>query len=165
MALTYEPISTTTLSSAANSITFSSIPATYTDLHLVVTTLGATGDYISIRFNGDTSTNYSWIIGGMDNTGTFQQKATGQAQGRIGNSMNSATIPTVTRTDIFSYAGSTYKTVNSTSGSDINGSGEVRVFTNMWRSTAAINSILLRGDAGANFAIGTKATLYGIKAA
>jgi hypothetical protein len=33
MAKTYEPIATTTLGSAAASITFSSIPATYTDLN------------------------------------------------------------------------------------------------------------------------------------
>jgi hypothetical protein len=36
MATTYEPIATTTLGTAAAFITFSSIPATYTDLRLVV---------------------------------------------------------------------------------------------------------------------------------
>ena len=36
MPATYEPIATTTLGSAATNITFSSIPATYTDLRLVL---------------------------------------------------------------------------------------------------------------------------------
>ena len=61
MATTYEAIQTTTLGSAAADITFSSIPATYTDLVLVY--IGATvSNNINyyLRFNGDTGTNYSY---------------------------------------------------------------------------------------------------------
>ena len=43
MATTYEPIATTTLGSAAASITFSSIAGTYTDLRLVLSLIPATG--------------------------------------------------------------------------------------------------------------------------
>jgi hypothetical protein len=39
MPATYEPIATTTLGTAAAFITFSSIPATYTDLRLVIVCL------------------------------------------------------------------------------------------------------------------------------
>ena len=62
MTATYDPIATTTLGSAASTITFSSIPNTFTDLRLVLfgVTLNATGTYNQIRFNNDTGTNYSW---------------------------------------------------------------------------------------------------------
>ena len=41
MAITYEPIATNTLGSAAASVTFSSISGTYTDLVVVVSGNGA----------------------------------------------------------------------------------------------------------------------------
>jgi hypothetical protein len=47
MAITYEPIATTTLGSAAADVTFTSISGTYTDLVLVaVTQIGSSGDYL-----------------------------------------------------------------------------------------------------------------------
>jgi hypothetical protein len=44
MATTYEKIATTTLGTAAATFTFSSIPATYTDLRLVVVMQVDTGN-------------------------------------------------------------------------------------------------------------------------
>ena len=56
---TYEPIATQTLASAAATITFSSIAATYTDLRLIFAKpIG--GSSLLLRFNSDTATNYSW---------------------------------------------------------------------------------------------------------
>ena len=60
MPATYEPISTTTLGSAVNSVTLSSIPATYTDLVLVWKgSFSASGSGVGVRFNGDSGANYS----------------------------------------------------------------------------------------------------------
>jgi hypothetical protein len=57
---TYEAIATQTLGSAAASVTFSSIPGTYTDLVLVVAGTLTTGtENIVMQFNGDTGSNYS----------------------------------------------------------------------------------------------------------
>ena len=60
MAITYEPIATTTLGSATASVTFSSL-GSYTDIVLVCSVQSASsGDArINIRFNGDTASNYS----------------------------------------------------------------------------------------------------------
>jgi hypothetical protein len=58
MATTYEPIATTTLGTAAASITFSSIPATYTDLRLVVMCKLLAHQLLMFRFNSDTGSNY-----------------------------------------------------------------------------------------------------------
>jgi hypothetical protein len=60
MAITYEPIATTTLSSAAATITFSSISSAYTDLRLVfVGTSVANSNNCIVTFNSDTGFNYS----------------------------------------------------------------------------------------------------------
>jgi hypothetical protein len=63
--------------------------------------------------------------------------------------------------DLFSYAGSTFKTVLATNSQDYNGSGNVGRTVALWRSTSAISTILLYTNAG-NFNAGTTATLYGI---
>lgn len=165
MASTYEPIATTTLGSAASSITFSSIPGTYTDLRLTIVTPTGTGDFIELRFNGSSATNYSWNCLGGDGASPFSQRGTTLTQVRIGTSMGSTTLSTYAFADIFSYADSTYKSVLSQSGNDRNGTGEVRAYVGLWRSTSAITSILIKGDSGLNLATGTTATLYGIKSA
>jgi hypothetical protein len=164
MPSTYEPIATTTLGSAAASITFSSIPATYTDLRLVFVGKrdGATSNYVVVNVNGDTGTNYSdtQLNGnGSSATSTRNSTATAWYCGTV------ATIETNSAffsLDVFSYAGSTFKTALSTFNNDRNGSGGVQYNVNLWRSTAAINSIKVDASSG-NYATGTTATLYGIK--
>jgi hypothetical protein len=61
MALTYEPIATTTTNGGTNSISFTSLPTTYTDLRIVVqypTGFVSGGDWYVTINNDDTSTNY-----------------------------------------------------------------------------------------------------------
>ena len=55
---TYTPIATTTLGSATNTLTFNSIPSTYTDL-VIICNYSQNGDMLQGRFNSDTSTNSS----------------------------------------------------------------------------------------------------------
>jgi hypothetical protein len=57
---TYTPLATVTLASATSSVTFSSIPATYRDLILVVAASGSDTDE-RIRFNADTGSNYTFV--------------------------------------------------------------------------------------------------------
>ena len=164
MPTTYEPIATTTLGSAAASITFSSIPATYTDLRLVGFHLGSTYGYNAIQFNGDTGTNYS--------TTHIRGSGTAAASGRETNvtyidievnNGSTSTIPGLATIDIFSYAGSTFKTSLCTGSQDKNGDGSVYRTVGLWRSTSAITSVTFLNIGGNNFAAGTTATLYGIK--
>ena len=163
MPSTYEPIATTTLGSAAASITFSSIPATYTDLRLVLSgtvTVGGYGFYA--RFNSDSGTNYSRsnLFGDGSSAGT-NAAVTNTSTPYQSQSGMSSTVPTLYEFDIFSYAGSTYKTMLSKASEDKNGSGTVALFVTLWRSTSAINSVSFIN--GNTFAAGTTATLYGIK--
>jgi hypothetical protein len=166
MAATYEPISTQTLGAAAGTITFSSIPATYTDLRFVLTgTCGTSGNIPKMTFNGITTTTYSrtdvWGVGSGAGGSTTGGTQTGILLG-VGSQWWSTT-PSVNQLDVFSYAGSTNKTVLYSLNSDNNGSGQVDYGVGLWRSTAAITSVTFTMPT--NFQIGTTATLYGIKAA
>jgi hypothetical protein len=163
MPITYDNIATTTLSSATASITFSSIPATYTDLKVVLVGTFSSVSYFEITFNGTTS-GYSWTyLNGDGSTAT---------SGRISSNTKwvpnfptgagSTTIPMLSITDIFSYAGSTFKTGLMETSADLNGSGQVIRSVGLWQNTAAITSIKLEVQTH-NWNIGTIATLYGIK--
>lgn len=163
MPATYEPISTTTLGTAAASITFSSIPATYTDLRLtLVNPLGAASYYLYFRLNSDSAANYSRTI--LYGTGGSALSSTSTADNFALLGYLTTTQPTFQTLDIFSYAGSTNKTWLITSSQDANGSGEVRAQVGLWRSTSAITTLAISRQTG-NLDIGTTATLYGIKAA
>lgn len=165
--VTYEPIQTTTLTSAQSSITFSSIPSTYTDLRVVFTLVGTSANpNCYLRFNSDTATNYSstWLSG----YGTGYESLRGTNKSEIGmtwwGSIGTGKFGFYTA-DIFSYAGNTFKTVLISSNEDFNGSGDVSRFVGLWRSTSAISTILIKCDQTNGFGSGTIATLYGIKAA
>jgi hypothetical protein len=157
---TYIPIATQTLSTAASSITFSSIPSTYTDLRLVCVFTGLTTSGIEMRFNGDTATNYSYTYLNGNGTAAASGSGASLAYYPISGTTSTTTPPIATFTDIFSYAGSTNKTILSTTASDKNGSGIVEVNVGLWRSTSAITSITV--GVGENYNVGSIFTLWGI---
>ncbi len=157
MPITYEPIATQTLGSAAASITFSSIPGTYTDLRLVfVGTLSSGNATTGWRANSDSATNYSETYIGGDGTSAFSGRNTNSTFGFAGVTDTNQSMTTV---DVFSYAGSTYKTALSDS---VPVAQYVLRRVQLWRSTAAITSFTYLTTSG-TFTAGTTATLYGIK--
>lgn len=168
MATTYEPIATTTLSSGANSITFSSISSAYTDLRLVLVGKSQPTNtrYPALQVNSDTGTNYSYTrLYGNGASATSQRGTNTSLISLVSNGMDD-TYPVLITIDIFSYAGSTYKTMLWTTAEDDNGSGAIVEGVGLWRSTSAINSITLTATSGTGiYDTGTTATLYGIKAA
>ena len=172
MPATYEPIATTTLGATTTSITFSSISAAYTDLILVLTARWSgigTASQITIRVNGDTATNYSqtrfYGNGSGGGGGAFSDRQSNIdyltiALGSIDNV--NTTLSTV---NFLNYSGSNHKTILSAEAADLNGSGYSSRFCGTWRSTDAINSILINAVSSWSFRSGTTATLYGIKKA
>lgn len=163
---TYTPIATTTLGSAATTISLSSIPSTYTDLILTFVGTGAVVSFQpAIQFNGDTATNYSStaLYGDGTSVGTIPETNINKIVIPEGNTL-STTVPSSAIINIMSYAGSTYKTsLIEYSGNLNSASGTVNRAVGMWRSTAAINQILIRSANGAQtMAAGTTITLYGI---
>lgn len=173
MAITYEPIATTTLSSLTTTVTFSSIPGTYTDLKYVVSyQLGsqATGTDSFIRINGDTGANYS--VTQVFGNGTAASSARGASQNYYMVPIDNYTSFNSYNLDFMNYSNTTtYKPIVGRLGAgQADGSGAVAV---SWRSTAAITSISFTaadnagGPSGSpdQFAVGSTFTLYGIKAA
>lgn len=166
MATTYEPIATTTLGSATNSITFSSISQSYTDLVLVCNGLANTASSFDIQVgNGsvDTGANYSILLLAGDGT-----SASGYRESNTTACQQMGIVYTTPMNSIIHFinysnaSGSTYKTlVSRNNNTGFRGAAST---IGLWRSTAAISAIKI-GTGGANMSIGFTATLYGIKAA
>lgn len=165
MAATYEKIQSITLGSSASSVTFSSIPATYTDLRIVMNYRANTSIAgSSIQFNGNTASNYSETFIRGNGSAASSSRFTNSTYLQVGwQGWATTTIPQFCTVDIFSYAGSTFKTVVGEDNADRNGAGEVVRFVALWRSTSAITSIVINENAGGgNYAAGSTFTLYGI---
>lgn len=165
----YYPLSSITVPSAGtSSITFSSIPSTYT--HLQIRIMGrsdraTTTDVVKLNFNSDSGANYtehdlygdgsSVNAGGY--TGLTSANAYRIAGGNAGNNIQGAII-----IDILDYANTNkYKTLRSLGGVDLNGSGQVWLNSSLWLNTSAISNIVLTS-------VGTlqqysSFALYGIK--
>jgi hypothetical protein len=159
MTATYEPIATTTLASGTATVTLSAIPATYTDLVLVIQGASTVDNEVKIRFNSDTGTNYSFTQMGADSSGTFSGRGTSVNRMFIGYA---STGQNSHITQIMNYSNAT--TYKSTLTRSNKAASDVRAVVGLWRNTAAITSITIIQDAG-SFSTGTTFTLYGIKAA
>jgi hypothetical protein len=160
MPSTYEPIATQTLGSGTASVTFSSIPATYTDLVLVcIGKMVSGGDANQpITFNGDTSALYSRTF--MYGEGSSALSGRTSSTTSLGFPYWNSTNPVTTITQIMNYSNTTtFKTALSRNA----GSSTVTAEVGLYRSTSAISSITLTGVF--NFATGSTFSLYGIKAA
>lgn len=169
MALTYEPIATTTVGTGTSTITFNSIPGTYTDLRVIINRFSNTASgAIGVRFNNDTGTNYSYSTLYTDGAGTTTSSNSINAT-RINASSSGSPQPDLSTVDVFSYAGSTNKIcLNTYSGNNNAATFEyIDRIVGLWRNTAAITRIDLFGISGGtnSFQVGTVVTIYGIKAA
>lgn len=158
MPKTYEPITTQTLSSNVSSVTFSSIPSTFTDLQIVMEGTN-TGSLIkSIRFNGDTSALYSATV----LYGTGSATASARYSFSYLDVVNATTNRYMTIVNVMNYASTnvnkTYLSRHSCSAVS------AEMVVGLYRSTNAITQIDIIGSAN-NFASGSVFTLYGVKAA
>lgn len=166
-------ISKVVTTSSATTITFSSIPGSYTDLKIIITgrdTQNTGYALVRLKINGDTTSgNYtsSQYITGYTTTNTAVNAEASSAAGSPvcvipgvqsnANALGSAEIT------IPNYAGTVFhKSVNSVDCSLDGPTGHrttVRFF--VWKSTAAITDLVITCG-GTAFVDGTTATLYGL---
>lgn len=170
----FESIATVAVGSGGSaSITFSSIPSTYTHLQIrclirTTQTGDITGSYISWSYNSDTSANYAYHVVKGTGSGTSAGALTSQTgtfAERFTTGFQSANTFGVGIIDILDYANTNKnKTARTLAGWDSNGSGQIAFNSELWASTSAINRIDIYPPAN-NFAQYSHFALYGIKAA
>ena len=165
--MTYKPIASTTLSSAAATVTFSGIPSTYTDLVIRMSTRVdyATNDgNILIRFNGDTASNYSYtFVYGNGSSTVSSRGSTTRIIGASATQGTSSTSSTFATAELYipNYLVSQNKPLSIDSATENNATEAFRTANaGLWRNTAAITSINLEGG---NFVSGSTFDLYGIE--
>lgn len=164
MPATYEPIATTTLGSTATTVSFTSIPGTYTDLVLVTSIKATSADTNQwMRFNSDSGTNYSST--NLYGTGTSALSFRQSSEDKFNSVLSGYLVTTQNCPGIYNIMNysntTTFKTMISRfSNSSVVAQAEV----SLYRSTSAITSIEIFTTPN-SFAVGSTLTLYGIKAA
>lgn len=149
-----------------STITFSSIPSTYTHLQLRSFAATTTPGDPYVQFNGDTGSNYTSTLLYGSRGGSVGDYFLGSANTYmlwlIGNNPSVANAFGSAVLDIFDYKNTNkHKTSRAQFAYDNNGSGQFNIGNGMWMSTSAINSITING--GSNFTVGSHFALYGIK--
>ena len=173
----YESIATTTVGSGGSAtVTFSSIPATYTHLQVRLIArsgrsdadTGAGGLYMQLNSNFLTSQH---LLRGSGSAAVAAGYSGGLSNGYI-----MVYVPTSNATanvfgagiiDILDYANTNKnKVIRTLSGDDLNGNGYIALSSGLWNSTNAITSITFGSTDGAgNIAQYSSFALYGIKGA
>lgn len=161
-------ISEVVTSSSQASVTFSSIPATWRNLRVIVNGRGDTAAStvnVLLQLNGDTGANYDYMYSQAPAGGSIQAvAATSAIIGNVSGSTAPANVASGTDAVIYNYIGTTFqKYIWQQSGvKAANTVANMFVETGAawWRLTAAITSVKIFPSAG-NFVDGSVVSLYG----
>ena len=162
-------IESKTLGSAQANIEFTSIPATFTDLVVLISgraTTASTTENLNLRFNDSTSGYSSRLLIGIPSGGNASSSSSTGDKMNWASMLSGATSSSNTFGNgelyIPNYAASTNKSVSSTSVSEDNSVSTFLFLTaGLWSNTAAITKITLFPDSN-NLAAGTTVSLYGV---
>jgi hypothetical protein len=169
----FESIATVTVGSGGSlTITFSSIPSDYTHLQvrgLMRTDRASTTDYLYIRFNSDTGSNYAYhrLNGNGSSAGSDAgSSTTAIVFDRAGAASATSGIFGGFVMDILDYDNTNkYKVTRSLGGVDTNGGGEIHIESGLWQNTDAITTIDITSGTSSTFQQYSHFALYGIKEA
>ena len=164
---TYTALATTTLSSAASSVTFSSIPAGYRDVVFIgnarATTTNARGyEICGFQFNSDTGSNYSRVRMRFDGSSVGSDSGIGsnlEFEGIIDQSSASETFGMV-KLQLLDYSATDKHKAALYRGSNL--SGQTGSYAGRWANSNAVNSIKFFTIQGGTFDAGSTFSLYGI---
>lgn len=168
MANTFTLIEAKTLASSTASVTFSSIPQTYTDLKMLVSVRtdrsGQDNDALYISINSNTSNLNSKLVEGIGSGAPSSYSASGTIKifPTVGST---ATANTFGNGEIYfpNYTISQYKSFIGDGVSENNATQAIAGFSaNLWSDNAAITSLTFT-SIGTNFVQYSTFYLYGIK--
>lgn len=174
-ASSYESIQTVTVGAGGiSTVTFSSIPSTYTHLQIRAlgkTNRGTSGDIYLLQLNGNSSSsNYTSHAlrgnGTVASSDSSVNTRNGMYVGYTSSTADNANTFGVSIIDILDYANTNkYKVARSLDGADFNGTGLVSLDSSVWLSTSAVTSIVVAPTFGTSFSQYSSFALYGIKVA
>jgi len=168
MPSTYTLISSNVLSASAASVTFSSIPSTYTDLVLRGNARGdqaTLSSYTRIRFNGSTTTYSKTIIdGGLGSISSSSQSSANSIENANGMPASTATASTFGSLELYipNYTTAINHPISQFSVTEGNASAYVNAIAGLWSTASAITQIDILTNGGGNFVSGSSFYLYGI---
>lgn len=156
------------LGSAQASITFNSIPQTFTDLVILISSRTATtntvvNNNVQVRLNGSTtgnSTRELFGTGSATGSASLSEIRAGYTAG------DGATANTFGSSYVYipNYTSNVAKSVSAEGVSESNVVGAfMAIDAGLWTGTSAVTSIVLVSGGDQNFLVNTSATLYGIR--
>jgi hypothetical protein len=165
MANTYKLIASSTVGSGGTaSVTFSSIPSTYTDLQIVLSPRNNNNDFydnLNIAFNGSSSS-----LSGKGLQGNGSSASSFSVTNYLGETNGAtSTANTFSNISIYipNYTSSNYKSYSVDNTQENNSSTSLMgLYAGLWSNTAAITSITLSGPYS-SYVQYSNFYLYGIK--
>jgi hypothetical protein len=168
---TYTFIASTTLTSTTSTISFTSIPQTYTDLVILITARQNTYNYggFFTKLNNSTLNSDVVAIRLAQDAGTPFSNASKEITWDGGNGSFTTNTFASNEAYFFNYTSSNYKCASFSAAQETNGSGGTQHFTAwQWSQTAAITQIdfgTFDGGFVDAFVAGSTAYIYGISKA
>jgi hypothetical protein len=160
MTATYDKIATAVGTGSNTTLSFTSIPATYTDLILVINGSLNTGNNTRMRFNNNSGSNYSMTVLTGDGSSASSYRDGSQTAFSYPGYYDTAMSMNVIQ--VMNYSNTTTNKTFIQRNSKT--SNQAQAAVGLWTQTAAINQIDFYTASGGTWTTSTNATLYGIKA-
>jgi len=162
---TYELIDSTTLTSSASSVTFSSITQDYRDLVLVLFTGNDSGfsRQIYVTLNNDTGSNYSYVSMAGDGSTAFSFSGTTDILVQSGDDIRTKDLgDSQWIVQLMDYSATDKHKTALTRFTNFSGAGDsATAVASRWANTAAITEIDVEIN-NTTFSVGSTFSLYGI---
>ena len=163
MAATYIPIASTTLATTAASVTFSDIPADYTDLVLRFSAQGNGSQLLKVAVNPSNSNHSYRALFGTGSSAGSGDVGTGSSIIEMG--YISTASSTFGSGEIYfpNYIASTNKPISGFVAQEANSTAaRITAIAALWSNSSAISTIELGTLVGSGFNSGSTFHLYGI---
>ena len=169
----FDSIATLLGTGSSGELNFTNISQNYKHLQIrAYSLLNQSNEDILLRLgNGSIDTNSNYTFHEMRSVGSGTPTSTGQVNrtsSYLGSNTGNTTYPYVFIADILDYSNTNkFKTIRVIAGTDRNAgdtSGTTSVFSGLWRSTSAVDTLRIYSPLG-QFTSGARFALYGISGA